>query len=117
MWRSGRAHAGPAGRSSSWPGPGAHVQLEVLTGIVGSPVAASLRRRASWPRLLRFRIRVAAVLAAEGDAVIGELVPEVRQVPVPQFDPVAGAQGLLAHGLPVYPAGGPTAQVDVDVLV
>ena len=63
------------------------------------------------------RIRVAAVLAAERDAVIGELFPEVPQRPVAQFDPVAGAQGLLAHRLPVYPAGAPTAQVDVDILI
>src|SRR6266516_3894966 len=117
MWRSGRAHAGPVGQGSAGPARAAHVQLEVLAGIVGGAVAASLGRGASWPRLLLYRLRVAAVLAAEGDAVIGELFPEVRQGPVPQFDPVAGAQRLLAPGLPVYPPGGPTAQVDVDVLV
>src|SRR5690242_19166819 len=103
MWRSGRAHAGPTGWSSCWPGPAraAHSQLEVLAGIAGRAVAASLGGGTSWPWLLLHRIGVAAVLAAEGDAVIGELVPEVRQGPVPQFDPVAGAQGLLAHRLPV----------------
>ena len=83
------------------------MQLEILAGIVGGPVTASLRGCASWAWLLLNRIGVAAVLAAEGNAVIGELFPEVPQRPVAQFDPVAGAQGLLAHRLPVYPAGGP----------
>jgi hypothetical protein len=81
--------------------------LEVLAGIIGGAVAASLGRSASWPRLVQNRIRVAAVPPAEGNAMIGELFPEVGQGPVPQLDPVAGAQRLLADGLPVYPAGGP----------
>src|SRR5438046_1896820 len=62
-------------------------------------------------------MRVAAAPAPEGDAVIGELFPEVRQGPVPQLDPVAGAQRLATDGLPIYPARRFAAQIDVDVLV
>src|SRR2546430_3210533 len=62
-------------------------------------------------------MRVAAAPAPEGDAVIGELSPEVRQGPVPQLDPVAGAQRLANDGLPIYSARRFAAQIDVDVLV
>src|SRR6266516_7943422 len=65
------------------------------------------RERCPWPRLVQNRIRIAAVPPAEGNAMVGEFFPEVGQGPVPQLDPVAGAQRLLADGLPVYPAGGP----------
>src|SRR5947207_773071 len=53
--------------------------LEVLAGIIGGAVAASLGRGASWPRLVQNRIRVAAVTPAEGNAMVGELFPEVGQ--------------------------------------
>src|SRR6266481_7801050 len=99
------------------PGGRADQPLEVLAGIIGGAVAASLGRGAPWQRLVQNRIRVAAVPPAEGNAMVGESFPEVGQGPVPQLDPVAGAQRLLADGLPVYPAGGPTAQIDVDVFV
>ena len=49
--------------------------------------------------------------------MIGELFPEERQRPAPQFDPVAGPQWLTAGRLPVYPARCLAAQIDVDVLV
>jgi hypothetical protein len=51
-------------------------QLEVLAGIVGGPVPASLRGRAAWPWLFLNRVRVAAVPPAEGNAMIGELFPK-----------------------------------------
>jgi hypothetical protein len=50
-------------------------------------------------------MRVAALPPAAGNAMIGELFPEERQRPVPQFDPVAGAQWLTAGWLPVYRPG------------
>src|SRR5689334_4966914 len=79
--------------------------LEVLAGIVAGPVLATRRRGATWSRLLLHRIRVAAVPPAERNAVIGKLFPVVRQRPVPELDPVAGAQRLAADYLPVDPAG------------
>jgi hypothetical protein len=97
MRRSGHAHAGPVRRSFplALAGP-AYGRLEILAGIAGSLVTASFRGGASWTRLLLNRMRVAALLPAAGDAMIGELFPEERQRPVPQFDPVAGAQWLTA---------------------
>jgi hypothetical protein len=80
--------------------------LEVLAGIICRAVAASVGRGAPWPRLVQSRIRVAAVPPAEGNAMVGEFFPELGQGPVPQLDPAAGAQRLLADGLPVYPARG-----------
>src|SRR2546421_12914471 len=76
------AHGG-APEPAAGSGRPADAWLEVLAGIVVGLVAASLWGRASWPRLLLNRMRVAALPAAEGDAMIGELFPEVRQGPVP----------------------------------
>jgi hypothetical protein len=95
----------PSQRQHPWPGRWRSGRRgfrphEVLAGIIGGAVAASLGRGASWPRLVQNRIRVAAVTPAEGNAMVGELFPKYDRVQSPSSILSPVRRGFWLTGCP-----------------